>query len=255
MPIQIAVAGKGGTGKTSFCALLIRHLAALGQTPILAVDADANANLHEALGMEHGAKTVSELIEATKDPAKIPGGMGQDAYIEYMLSGSLSETKDVDLLVMGGPQGPGCYCYPNNILRKYLGRLESSYKYIVVDNEAGLEHISRRTTQNVDYMFVVSDASARSIRSAGRVKRLLEGVKTQVRSLYLVMSKTDDAGLAMLEAEIKATGLELAGCVPHDAVLAALDLAGRALTSLPADAPSATAVRAIAERVGIPGKS
>ena len=167
MAIQIAVAGKGGSGKTSFCALLIKYLIEKGKYPILAVDADANANLNEALGLEIENETVSELIAKTKDLHGIPEGMSQETYIEYRLNASMAEGKHVDLLVMGGPEGPGCFCFPNNLLRKYLDNLTRSYKYIVMDNEAGLEHISRRTTQDVDVLFVISDNSARSVLPEG----------------------------------------------------------------------------------------
>jgi len=138
MTVHIAVAGKGGTGKTSFCSLLIRYLVENGKTPILAVDADANANLNEALGLKIENDTVSELIAKTKDLKGIPDGMSQETYIEYKLNASLAEGKNVDLLVMGGPDGPGCFCFPNNILRKYLDNLSKGYNYIVMDNEAGL---------------------------------------------------------------------------------------------------------------------
>jgi CO dehydrogenase maturation factor len=154
MGIQIAVAGKGGTGKTSFCALLIRYLINNKMSPVLAIDADANANLNEALGIEIENETVSELIAKTKEINGIPKGMTQETFIEYKLNASLAEGKDVDLLVMGGPDGPGCYCFPNNILRKYLESMTKSYSHIVMDNEAGLEHISRRTTQDIDYLFI-----------------------------------------------------------------------------------------------------
>ena len=251
MAKQIAVAGKGGTGKTSFCALLIRYLIERRKTPILAVDADANANLNEVLGMEITSATVSELIENTKDPEKLPAKMLQETYIEYKLNDSLSEGKDVDLLVMGGPQGPGCYCFPNNILRKYLGNLEAGYKYIVVDNEAGLEHISRRTTQNVEHMFVISDSSTRSVRSAGRVKKLLEGIKTPVRNVHLVLTRTDERGIEQLSEEIGKTGLEYAGFIPNDPMVTEFDRTDRPLIELPVDSVSVKAVYEILDKIGI----
>ena len=130
MAVQIAVAGKGGTGKTSFCALLIRYLLDKGKAPVLAIDADANANLNEVLGLPIESETVSELIAATKEPDKIPGGMTQDVYIKYKLSAALSEGNKVDLLVMGGPEGPGCFCFPNNILRSCMDQLTKGYPYV-----------------------------------------------------------------------------------------------------------------------------
>ena len=160
MPKYIAVAGKGGTGKTTFASLVIRYLIQNKKGSVLAVDADPNSNLNEALGMEVST-TISEMLAQTKDPKSVPPGMSKEVFIEYKLQQSLVETKDLDLLVMGGPQGPGCYCYPNDLLRKYLERLSSGYDYVVVDAEAGLEHISRRTIPQIDWLFIISDASAR----------------------------------------------------------------------------------------------
>ncbi len=251
MAVQIAVAGKGGTGKTSFCALLIRYLTEKGKVPVLAVDADANANLNEALGLEIESDTVSELIAKTKDLHGIPEGMSQETYIEYKLNASLAEGKNVDLLVMGGPEGPGCFCFPNNLLRKYLDNLTRSYQYIVLDNEAGLEHISRRTTQDVDYLFVVSDSSARSIRSAGRVKKLLAEIKTKVIKVYLIVTKATEEDIENLRDEIDKTGLELIGIVPNDPMITQFDIKSRPLFELPSDSPAVTAVTEILDRLKI----
>lgn len=251
MAFQIAVAGKGGTGKTSFCALLIRYLIEKGKIPILAVDADANANLNEALGLKLENETVSELISKTKDMHGIPEGMSQETYIEYKLNASLAEGKNVDLLVMGGPEGPGCFCFPNNLLRKYLDNLTRSYKYIVLDNEAGLEHISRRTTQDVDVLFVISDSSARSIRSAGRVKKLLEEIKTKVNKVYLVVTKANEQDIESLKEEIDKTGLELVGIVPNDPLITQYDIKSRPLFELPSDSPAVRAVYDILDKLKI----
>lgn len=249
MPFQIAVAGKGGTGKTSFCALLIRYLIEKGKGPVLAVDADANANLNEALGLPLENETVSELISRTKDLDGIPEGMSQETYIEYMLNASLSEGKDVDLLVMGGPDGPGCFCFPNNLLRKYLDNLSKGYKYIVMDNEAGLEHISRRTTEDVDVLFVISDSSARSVRSAGRVNQLLKQMKTKVKGIYLILTKSTPQDVDRLTEEIQKTGLNLAGIIPLDPMVTEYDISGKALFQLPAESPAVRAVHEILDKV------
>ncbi|MCR4434780.1 MAG: AAA family ATPase [Clostridiales bacterium] len=249
MTMQIAVAGKGGTGKTSFCALLIKYLIDKGKTPILAVDADANANLNEALGIKIENETVSELIAKTKDLHGIPEGMSQETYIEYRLNAALSESKDVDLLVMGGPEGPGCYCFPNNLLRKYLDHLSGGYKYIVMDNEAGLEHISRRTTRDVDILFVISDNSARSIRSAGRVNELVKQIKTKVNKIYLIVTRATEQDIENLREEIEKTGLPLAGIIPTDPLVTEYDIKGKPLFELPADSGAAKAVNEILDRL------
>jgi CO dehydrogenase maturation factor len=233
MSVQIAVAGKGGAGKTSFCALLIKYLVEKGKTPVLAVDADANANLNEALGFAIEKETVSELIAATKDPSKIPDGMTQDVFINYRLNAALSDGNDVDLLVMGGPEGPGCFCFPNNILRKYLDSLTKGYRYVVMDNEAGLEHISRRTTRDIDIMFVISDCSARSVRSAGRVRKLISEIDTKVKRTYLVLNKATPEDVQILSEEIEKTNLELVGLISPDPDVAEYDALGKALFDLP----------------------
>jgi len=251
MAVQIAVAGKGGTGKTSFTALLIRYLIEKGKCPVLAVDADANANLNEVLGLKIENETVSELIDKTKDLAGIPNGMSQDTYIEYRLNASLSEGKNVDLLVMGGPEGPGCYCFPNNILRRYLDNLTKGYQYIVLDNEAGLEHISRRTTKDVDVLFVISDNSARSVRSAGRVNQLIKHINTKVKSIYLIMSKSTPQEVEDLKEEIEKTGLKLAGIVPIDPQITEYDIKGIPLFDLPADSAALKTVYAILNNLKI----
>lgn len=251
MAVQIAVAGKGGTGKTTFCALLIRYLIEKKKTPILAVDADANANLNEALGLEIENETVSELISRTKELHGIPEGMSQETYIEYKLNSVLAEGKDVDLVVMGGPDGPGCYCFPNNILRKYLDNLSTGYKYIVMDNEAGLEHISRRTTQDIDTLFVISDSSARSIRSAGRVNQLVNQIKTKVNNIYLIVTRATEQDIENLKEEIDKTGLKLAGIIPADPMITEFDIRSKPLFDLPADSPAVKAVNAILDKLAL----
>lgn len=251
MAIQIAVAGKGGTGKTTFCALLIRYLIEKGKTPILAVDADANANLNEALGLGLENETVSELISKTKELHGIPEGMSQETYIEYKLNSVLSEGKNVDLLVMGGPDGPGCYCFPNNILRKHLDNLSKGYKYLVMDNEAGLEHISRRTTEDVNTLFVISDSSARAVRSAGRVNELVKQIKTKVNNIYLIITRATEQDVENLREEIEKTGLKLAGVIPADRLITEYDIKSKPLFDLPTDSPAVKAVYEILDKLAL----
>lgn len=251
MAKHIAVAGKGGTGKTTFTALLIRYLVKNNKGSILAVDADANANLNEALGMDV-EQTISEMITSTKNPKTIPAGMTQETYIEYKLQASLVESDNVDMLVMGGPEGPGCYCFPNNLLKGFMDKLGKNYSYVIMDNEAGLEHISRRVTQDIDYMFVVSDASARSIRSAGRVRQLVDTLKADVKKIYLIVTKTqNDEDLISLQGEIDKTGLELIGVIPNDPLVAKYDLLSQPLYDLPDSSVAVQAVNAICKKVEI----
>jgi len=252
MPYVLAVAGKGGTGKTTLAALFIRYLAEKpGRRAILAVDADPNSNLHEALGLQVD-QTIADLLEETKAEKPLPGGMTKSQYIQYKLQSALVETEKVDLLSMGTPEGPGCYCYPNDLLRGHMAELARNYDYLVLDNEAGLEHLSRRVAQDVDYMVVVSDATARGVRSAARVGELVRDLKTSVGKVGLVVTKVrGDAELAALGPEIDKAGLELIGTVPYDETVVAYDLEGRALADLPAGSPSVAAATEIARKIGI----
>jgi len=242
MAYSIAVAGKGGTGKTTFAALLIRYLIEKGKTNILAVDADPNANLNEALGVKV-EKTIGEILDEIKDARRIPSGMTKELYMEYALAQSLVETEKFDLLTMGHTEGPGCYCYPNDLLRKHLETLSVNYDYLVMDSEAGLEHISRRVIQNVDELFVLSDPSLRSIRSAGRIKKLVEDLKLPIKKMYLVLSRAP-TDLNSLKEETEKTGLPLAGVIPYDAQIVDFDVQGKALFELP---QTSIAVKAVNE--------
>jgi len=247
---HIAVVGKGGTGKTTFSALTIRYLAEKNRGSVLAVDADPNANLNEALGMEIPT-TISKLIEQTKDPKALPVGMTKETFIEYKLQQSLVETQKVDLLAMGGPQGPGCYCYPNDLLRKYMERLEQGYDYLVIDNEAGMEHISRKTIQDVDQLFLISDASVRGIRTAGRLAELVKSIKINVNNLHLVVTKGTPEIMDELKPAILDTGVEMIGWVPYDEMVLQFDAAGKPLFDLPGDSPVVKSIYEILEKAGI----
>lgn len=251
MPKYIAVAGKGGVGKTTFTALLLRELVARKpDLAILAVDADPNANLSEALGMKADS-AISDILDETKKTEEIPEGMPKEIYIQTKIQEMLVESDAIDLLVMGGPQGPGCYCYANNLLSKYLKALSSGYDFVTVDTEAGLEHISRGTIPQVDIMFVISDSSARGIRSAGRVYELIKGLHSPVKEVYLVVTKTAPGALESLSSEIAATGLNLIGEVPLDSAVTERDLAGQPLYDLGETSGAVQAVKKIVQAAGI----
>jgi CO dehydrogenase maturation factor len=234
----IAVAGKGGTGKTTVAALAVKHLIETNRTPVLAVDADPNYTLGDALGIKVG-KTIGKLREEFfGERAQIPPGMSKEAVLERNMHAALEESKGVDLLVMGRQEGPGCYCYLNNILRHFLETLSSDYRYVVVDNEAGMEHLSRRNTRKIDLLLVVSDHSVKAARAVGRIAELCEELKLDVAKKYVVLNRSPAEPAADVRAEIDRAGMPLLTTLPNDASISRADAAGSPLLSA-ADAASA----------------
>lgn len=235
MPYSIAVAGKGGTGKTTIAGLAVRFLVDKGLTPVLALDADANANLGDVLGV-HARSTVGAVREDVLDKiGSLPPGMTKEAFMELKIQEALEESKGFDLLVMGRPEGPGCYCYANSIFRKYIDMIADNYRYIVLDNEAGMEHLSRRMTQDIDLLIIVSDATKRGVESAARISGLVDELKLRVDKRCLIINRVPEKLSPSFNDVIKETGIDLGGVIPEDAVLAEFDMAGQPLFHLPAD--------------------
>ena len=209
------MAGKGGTGKTTLSALLIRYLVEKGLTPVLAVDADANANLNELLGLP-----VETSLGDIRDRMKTetPPGMTKRDYMEMYINRAIIETKSFDLLVMGQPEGPGCYCMANTILAQVMEGLARSYRYLIVDNEAGMEHLSRLNLRKIHTLFVVSDPSIRGIVTAARIADLTKALKVEVRNKVLVVNRVPNDLPEALEDQIQEviqkTDLLFGGCVP-----------------------------------------
>ncbi|HIU76869.1 MAG TPA: AAA family ATPase [Candidatus Pelethocola excrementipullorum] len=250
----IAVSGKGGVGKTTLCGLLIQYLCETGKKPVLAVDADANANLNEVLGVEVGA-TLGELREeierAGVDPKyKIPAGITKAAYLESRLANALTEEDDYDLMVMGRSQGQGCYCFVNGIVQSQVQKLQSHYPYIVVDNEAGMEHISRGLLPTMDSAILVSDCSRRGVQAAGRIARLMEELNFHPKKTGLIVNRAPQGKLdeGTLE-EIKNQKLDLLGVVPQDDAVYRFDCEGRPTVQLPEDSPVREALKGIIEKL------
>jgi CO dehydrogenase maturation factor len=240
MGFTIAVAGKGGTGKTSLCGLTIRYLTERKRGAVLAVDADANANLHDVLGVKVHA-TVGRLretsLEAIKSTAPRPGGMSMEQLFDYQIQQALVEANGFDLLVMGRPEGSGCYCAANNIIRKYMDKLADTYPFTVMDNEAGLEHLSRRTTQDTDLLLIISDSSVRGVMTAGRIGELVRELNLNVKRVVLIVNRVQEGtseDKSLLQA-IAQQNVEFAGFVPADDLIFEFDLNGRPLVQLPAD--------------------
>ena len=243
----IAMAGKGGTGKTTLSALIIRYLRSNGHGPILAVDADPSSNLADALGLpvKQSLGTAREDFFETK--GKLPPGMTKETFLEMKLHEILVESEGLDLLVMGRPEGPGCYCYANNILRHHLDVLVKNYPYAVMDNEAGMEHLSRRTTQGVDYLLFLSDYSIKGIRTVGKIRELIDELKLSVKERHLVVDRAPRELDSGFSREIQAQGLNLLATVPVDPFISDYEMKGKPLLSLPDESP---AVQVVAEMMG-----
>lgn len=231
MPKSIALAGKGGTGKTTIAGMLIKYLVNTGKSPILAVDADSNANLNEVLGLEV-ADTLSDAREEMKKGI-VPSGMTKDVFMSMKLQQAVIEDDGFDLIVMGQPEGPGCYCAANTLLTGFLDKLIGNYPYVVMDNEAGMEHISRLTTSNVDILLIIADTSRRGLQAAIRINDLAKSLNIGVGKSYLIINQTrEETPDAVLEI-IKNDGLELAGTIPEDSTVYEYDLKGRPTIEIP----------------------
>jgi CO dehydrogenase maturation factor len=233
MPYSVALAGKGGTGKTTLAGMLIKYLILNDKAPVLAVDADSNANLNEVLGVQV-ADTLGNAREEMKKGI-VPSGMTKDVFMEMKLEQAIVESEGFDLVVMGQPEGSGCYCAANTLLTGFLERLNANYPYIVMDNEAGMEHISRLTTRNVDVLLVVTDTSRRGLQAAIRINKLAGDLNIGVGKSYLIMNQVRQAPSDQILEIIKAGGIELAGTVPEDETLYEYDLDGRPSIEIPND--------------------
>lgn len=255
MAYVIAFAGKGGTGKTSTAALTIRYLLKRRRGPVLAVDADSNVCLNEALGVKVHA-TVGHLREealaAIRGGGERPGGMSMEQLFDYQVQQSVVEATGFDLLVMGRPEGPGCYCAANNIIRKYTDKLSDMYPYIVIDNEAGMEHLSRRTTHAVDLLIIVSDPTVKGVQTAKRIADLVEELRLDVGRVVLIINRVVGDEGESLRSMAGAFGITVAGLVPQDDLVFSYDLEGRPVYALPDDAKSVTAVESILDSLKIP---
>ncbi len=252
----IAVAGKGGVGKTTLCGLLIQYLCEQNKGPILAVDADANSNLNEVLGVEVES-TLGDIREeiAQAEMAKnspIPAGMSKADYAQIRFDSALIEDDDFDMLVMGRTQGKGCYCFVNGLLQAQLARLQNAYPYMVVDNEAGMEHISRGVLPSMQTAILVSDCSRRGIQAVGRIARLIEECNMHPRQVGLIVNRAPGGVLnSGIKEEIELQGLNLLGVVPQDELVYEYDCEGRPTVQLPEDSPVRMALKDIVAKLDL----
>ena len=238
----IAISGKGGSGKTTIAALIIRWLSEHNVKSILAVDADSNVNLNEALGVEL-KETVGAIREEMKSRVSdLPGGMTKQQFLEYKVQSSLIEAPKFDLIAMGRPEGPGCYCYANNLLRDILNTLSKNYEYVVIDNQAGMEHLSRRTAQHIDYLLIISNPTVRGIHTAGKISRLLEELDTRVSKKYLILNRVDDSVPKPVQKVMKDEGFSLLSSIAEDNRLLKMDQTGKPIWDIQANSPAYQAV-------------
>jgi CO dehydrogenase maturation factor len=245
----IAVAGKGGTGKTTTSSLILRYFAKKKLGPVLSVDADPNSNLGETLGIDV-SNSVGEIRENfMKDPQGLPSGMDKVNYLEMLMNQVIIENKEFDLLVMGRQEGQGCYCMVNNILNRFTEQLATSYKYLVVDNEAGMEHLSRRTSGIVDHLLLVTDYSLRGLRAVRRIFDLLDELKLNVKNKGIVVSRAPEVLNESFMKEVNEIGLEIYGIIPDDELLLEYDMERKSLLDLPEESISVQAVNRIMDKI------
>jgi len=254
-PHTIAVAGKGGVGKTTTCGMMIDYLCKKGQGPILVVDADANANLNEVLGVEVDTtlgEIREEMARAEMRGDTIPAGMTKADYAQFKFNSALIEEDDFDMLVMGRTQGKGCYCYVNGVLKTQVDKYAKNYSYVVMDNEAGLEHVARGTLPHVDTMLLISDCSRRGIQAVARIAEMIEEMELKPAQMGLIVNRAPGGVLDEgVKAEIDKHGLKLLGVLPQDDAVYRCDCAGEPSAKLPDNDPVKVALKGIMQSIGL----
>ena len=249
MSVNIAVAGKGGTGKTSVTSLIIRYIINNGLGNILAVDADPNSNLAESLGLEVNQTVGRILNEFQGEKLKIPLGMTKEAYLEYQLNIAITESKQLDLVTMGRGEGPECYCYPNVVIRKLIDDWAKNYSFVVMDNEAGMEHLSRRTTQNIDELLLVSDHSVKGLRAVARIRELVAELKLVVKRESVIINLVPGEIDPLLRQEMEKLGITAAATIPVDEEMKRYDLEQKPLFGLPDTSAAVIAVNELMDKL------
>jgi CO dehydrogenase maturation factor len=248
MSFSIALSGKGGVGKTTIASLVVRTLLRRADGPVFAVDADPNSNFADQLGVkEYG--TVGDLREELlKAKDSLPAGMSKADFIGYRIQEIVVESRGFDLLNMGRPEGPGCYCYVNSLLREFLDARARSYRYTVVDNEAGMEHLSRRTTRDVDALLVVTDLTPVSLAAAFRIADLARGLDLKIRRVGLLLNRTGAVPDAVA-ARARESDLPVLGVVPEDPLVLDRSRGGAPLLAIEDESPATRAVAAVVDNL------
>jgi CO dehydrogenase maturation factor len=246
---NIAVAGKGGTGKTSLTSLIIRYISRNNLGNILAVDADPNSNLAEGLGLEVHQTVGRILNEFQGEKLSIPQGMTKELYLEYQLNLAITESKGIDLITMGRGEGPECYCYPNVVIRKLIDDWAKNYSFVVMDNEAGMEHLSRRTTQNIDELFLVSDHSVKGLRAVARIRSLVDELKLVVKRESIIINLVPGEIDPLLSQEMDRLGIAPTATLPVDEDVKRFDLEQKPLFDLPDTSKAVVAVNELMDKL------
>ena len=251
MTTTIAIAGKGGSGKTTIAALLIKLLSQKGA--VLAIDADPATNLNLALGLplNDTVGKVREEMAAKVKARTMEAGLAKQDYLDIKICEALVESPQIDLLAMGRPEGPGCYCAANNMIRTCVDRLGKNYDYVVIDCEAGMEHISRQTTRDIDLMLLVSDLTVRGILTAANMKALIKDLRTYVGKIYLIVNRATSPLPPKIAQTIEESGLKIIGLISEDAKIKDLEAKGAPLIELPPDSPLQKGVAEIAKKLGL----
>ena len=253
-PHTIAVAGKGGVGKTTTCGMIIDYLCNKKQGPVLVVDADANANLNEVLGVEVETSLgqIREEMAQAELKGSLPAGMTKADYADFKFNSAIIEEDDFDMLVMGRTQGKGCYCYVNGVLKSQVDKYAKNYSYVVMDNEAGLEHVARGTLPKVDTMLLISDCSRRGIQAAARVAEIVEEMQLNPGTMGLIVNRAPNGELdAGVMEEIEKHGLKLLGVLPQDEGVYRCDCDGEPSAKLPDSNPVKAAVKKTMQSLGL----